>query len=199
MATLNRLLLVLIVIECSTANCTESATTVHSRLKRWITFYPNGGTAKLVMGCIVPIKFHHKLFRQINMIYNFQANYNIPANIIWPVPSNIFKVRGNNDYVDQSRGQLYRLLEKMIDELGSNGRECVLRAICEVAEAPLSDNGMIGEIIDVVFTPYDSDEIDEAYRQAKANGSNGADCVQLYRDCPFGHGLLEKVSVKLLV
>ncbi|XP_058449219.1 uncharacterized protein LOC131429187 [Malaya genurostris] len=195
MITLLRLLLVLLVIESTIASCTDSnITSVHSRLKRWLSYYPNGGTAKIQVGFIVPVRFAHKLFRQLNMVHNFQGNYNIPSNIIWPVPSSIFKVRVNNDYVDRSREQLYRLLEKTIDYLGSNGRECLLRAICEVSEAPLGHNGMIGEIIDVIFTPYDSEQIDQVYRQAKLSGLKGDNCEQLYKDCPIGHGLLEQVS-----
>lgn len=148
------LLVVMIAVETCLANCTksDSSSVDQSRMKRFISFFPNGGTAKVVFGCIVPIRFAHKLFRQLNMIQNLQANYNIPQTLIWPVPQSIFKNRLNNDYVDHSRSQLYQLLEAKVDSWGTNGRECVLRTICEVAETPLSHNGMIGEILDVIFT-----------------------------------------------
>ncbi|XP_055539347.1 uncharacterized protein LOC129726539 [Wyeomyia smithii] len=191
------LLVVTIAVGTCSANCTDgdSLSNDHSRIKRWLTFYPNGGTAKIILGFMLPIRFAHKLFRQLNAIINLQANYNIPQTLIWPVPASIFKNRLNNEYVDRSRSQLYQLLEAKLDSWGSNGRQCVLRAICEIAEAPLSHNGMIGEILDVIFTPYEVEEIDDEYRQAKLHGTKGANCGKLYRKCPTGHGLLELISV----
>ncbi|XP_053691831.1 uncharacterized protein LOC128740319 [Sabethes cyaneus] len=185
----------MITIGACSANCTDSDSADRSRVKRWLIFSPNGGTAKIVIGCIVPIRFAHKLFRQLNMIQNLQANYNIPQTLIWPVPEKFLKSRLNDEYVDYSRSQLYQLLEAKIDSWGSDGRECMLRAICEVAEAPLGHNGMIGEILDVIFTPYEAEEIDEVYLQAKQQGNSGAECGQIYRKCPTGHGLLELISV----
>jgi hypothetical protein len=37
---------------------------------------------------------------------------------------------------------------------GINGRDCMLRTICEVADMPLSHNGLVGELLQVFFT-YD--------------------------------------------
>lgn len=107
---------------------------------------------KIVFGAAYPVRWAHKLLRSLNLGLNLQANYAIPATIVWPVPTSIFKNRLNNEFVDNSRGQLYRLLEKMFDSIGTSGRECVLRTICEIAETPLSHNGMFGEMLDVIFT-----------------------------------------------
>ncbi|XP_053691832.1 uncharacterized protein LOC128740320 [Sabethes cyaneus] len=189
------LLVAMITIRVCSSNCTDSDSADRSRIKRWLTFSPNGGTAKIVIGCIVPIRFAHKLFRQLNMIVNLQANYNIPQTLIWPVPESIFKSRLNDEYVDHSRGQLYQLLEAKLDSWGSDGRECLLRTICEVAEAPLSHNGMMGEILDVIFTPYEVEPIADVYLQAKRQGNSGANCGQIYQKCPTGRGLLEWISV----
>lgn len=147
-------LLVLVVLEACTANCTDSSIIdVHVREKRWLTFSPYGGLAKILLGFLVPVQFtDFKLVRNIVNTLNLQANYNIPSSIIWPIPQSYFKNRLNNDFVDNSRRDLYKMLEKMFDSYGTNGRECVLKAICEVAEAPLDHNGMFGEILDVMLT-----------------------------------------------
>ncbi|XP_038106918.1 uncharacterized protein LOC6031218 [Culex quinquefasciatus] len=177
-------------------NCTDSSLDQHLRLKRWLTFQPNGGVAKLLVGFVAPVRWGHTLRRLLNMAINIQANYAIPAAIIWPHPESIFKNRLNEgSYEDRSRAQLYQLMERMFHNFGRKGRECVLRTICEVAESPLKHNGMIGEILDVVFTPYDSDDIEEVYHQAKLNGASGLDCVETYKDCPLGHGLLEQITL----
>lgn len=143
-------LAVFLMLQTCSANYTESLS--QQREKRYVSFSPNGGTAKIILGSLWPVHFHHKLTRSINMAMNFQANYNIPSTIIWPVPTSIFKNRLNNDYVDNSRIQLYQLLERMFDSYGTNGHECVLRTICEVAETPLYDSGVFGELMDVIFT-----------------------------------------------
>jgi hypothetical protein len=35
---------------------------------------------------------------------------------------------------------------------GIEGRSCVLRTICEVAETPLHHNGLVGELLHVMLT-----------------------------------------------
>ncbi|XP_029715192.2 uncharacterized protein LOC109407271 [Aedes albopictus] len=149
------LILFLILNTCfaENANHTQCESDGHVREKRWITFQPSGGQAKLTFGVLSTISFnHYKLVRNIVGIANVQANYVIPSSIIWPVPESYFKQRLNNDFVDDSRGMLYRTLQRIFDTFGTDGRDCVLKAICEIAEAPLDHNGMFGEILDVVFT-----------------------------------------------
>ncbi|XP_062557609.1 uncharacterized protein LOC134222474 [Armigeres subalbatus] len=193
------LIIALLASTCSclcngTESSEEMSCDVHSRVKRYLTFVVNGGTAKIVAGGVFPVFFHHKLKRSLNAAMNLQANYAIPADIIWPVPENIFKERINNDFTDNSRPQLYRLLEQIIDSWGRNGRTCLLRTICESAETPLSHNGMFGEILDVIFTPSDSDAIDNEYFMARKYGLHGVSCSGVYKECPDGHGLLDTIS-----
>lgn len=134
------------------SNRTEFSNEVHHRDKRFVSFVIGGGVAKIVLGALFPVFFHHKLKRSLNCAVNLQANYAIPSQIVWPVPEQVFKERLSDESVDNSRPQLYKVLERMIDNWGRNGRECLLRTICEVAETPLSHNGMFGEILDVIFT-----------------------------------------------
>ncbi|XP_055632610.1 uncharacterized protein LOC129773085 [Toxorhynchites rutilus septentrionalis] len=181
---------------CAT-NQTDSEAVHHARFKRWLTFYPNGGAARIVLAGLFPIRFHHNTKRNINTIYNLQTQYLVPAKIIWPLPESYFKNRLNNDYVDNSRGQLYQTLEKILENMGQNGRECILKMICEVAGNPVGHNGMLGEILDVVFTPSDAEVMDDVYKQARIDGSRVSDCAQTYNLCPVGDGLLERFSMML--
>uniref|UniRef100_A0A182MTE3 Uncharacterized protein n=1 Tax=Anopheles culicifacies TaxID=139723 RepID=A0A182MTE3_9DIPT len=171
------------------------------RAKRWLNYPINGGLAKVVLGFVVPIFFRHPLPRVIVNTYNLQANYRIPATIIYPHPDSVFKNRGLERTVavrwpeiDQSRRQLYALLEQAMSRWGRNGRACLLRAVCEVAETPLKHNGLIGEIIDVIFTPVPSDPLDPDYLVAQSQGQQGRDCTELYPTCPSGHGLFDNFS-----
>ncbi|EAT38687.1 AAEL009434-PA [Aedes aegypti] len=195
MSNLVKYFCVLLFLQTCHANHTESFE-FHEREKRWLTFSPYGGVAKLIIGALNPVYFHHnKLVRSLNVAVNLQANYIIPATIIWPVPASIFKNRVNNDYVDNSRIQLYQILENMFDYGGISGRECVLRTICEIAETPLNHSGMFGELMDVMFTPYEAEHLDQTYMEARQHGLNGSNCVEVYKRCPLGSGLLEKLTV----
>ncbi|XP_055610969.1 uncharacterized protein LOC129757708 [Uranotaenia lowii] len=178
----------------SSSSSSSSAEEPHSRAKRFLSFVVNGGVAKIILGGIYPVFFHHKLKRSLNAAVNVQANYVIPETIIWPVAEDVFKERLNNEFVDNSRVQLYKVLESMLDSWGRKGRTCVLRTICEVAETPVSHNGMFGEILDVIFTPTESDKMDEEYRLARKYGLHGVNCSGVYSKCPSGHGLLDLIS-----
>ncbi|XP_055546684.1 uncharacterized protein LOC129731009 [Wyeomyia smithii] len=176
------------------ANFTEPLSGLLSREKRFLNFVINGGTAKIVIGGVFPVRFHHRLKRSLNCAVNLQANYVIPASIIWPVPEHVFKERLNNNFVDNSRPQLYQVLEHMIDSWGRHGRSCILRTICEVAETPLSHNGMFGEILDVIFTPSGTDVMDDDYKLARKYGLHGVSCSKAFNECPYGHGILDTIS-----
>lgn len=76
-----------------------------------------------------------------------------------------------------------------------NGHECVLRAICEVAETPLGHNGLIGEVLQILFSPNDEEKLDSDYKFARKVGLNGGDCTKTYSDCPIGAGILDGVTL----
>ncbi|XP_050088647.1 uncharacterized protein LOC126572953 [Anopheles aquasalis] len=175
------------------------------RVKRWLNYPINGGLAKTVFGIVVPIHFHHPLPRVIVNTYNLQASYRIPANIIYPTPETIFNNRAFDQpqQPDAARAALYAVLERSFDRpsdgaiagsVGRNGRACLLRAICEVAATPFAHNGLIGEIIDVIFTPNPSEAIDPVYRLAQERGRQQHDCLRLYPSCPKGLGIFDSIS-----
>ncbi|XP_049547911.1 uncharacterized protein LOC125959146 [Anopheles darlingi] len=198
----------------TTTTTTTSVATGHSDLpepfhrgrdRRYVLNYPvNGGVAKVLFGFVAPVRFHHKLKRSINLGINLQANYRILPDIIFPHPESVWKNRYNDDaYIDTGRRQLYQLLEKLLagtpgGNAGSNAtaraRNCLLRTICEIADTPLTHNGMVGELMDVVFTPGDTDELADEYKMARRYGANGVDCSRLYDACPWGHGILDTIT-----
>lgn len=53
---------------------------------------------------------------------------------------------------DNTRARFYKFMENHFEKVGSNGHECLLRMICQVAEAPIVHNGIIGELMHTVFT-----------------------------------------------
>lgn len=73
----------------------------------------------------------------------------------------------------------------------------MLRAICEVAESPVNHdgNGIIGELVQLFFTPGEHELIDEDYRDAQSAGRNRVNCERMYEHCPMGHGILDSISL----
>lgn len=50
------------------------------------------------------------------------------------------------------RALLYVMAEDLLSNLGMNGKACLLRAICEVQGHPLSNFGLVGEMLRLFFT-----------------------------------------------
>lgn len=172
------------------------------RMKRFLIFN-NGGIMKNLLGIVMPVQFGDNSKRSLNLGYNFQSQYSLP-----PLPIDIFKApfftgfsrSGRSTEApkpDDSREFMYNTLERIWDRRGRDGRECLLRAICEVAESPFAHSGMFGEIVDAIFTPHSEDEAmgeGSEFYQARQAGLNHADCEKTYWKCPQGEGFLDSIS-----
>lgn len=51
----------------------------------------------------------------------------------------------------------------------------------------------------ILSSPGDSEDISEEFKVAQRAGQFGANCMEIFSECPYGHGLLEKYSVLGLV
>lgn len=135
----------------------------------------------------------------------------MPPNIIWNPPTwpgwpsqeeseesrSFLDSQQPNFQPDSSRKIAYEVIEDVLSREGKNGRECLLRAICEVAETPVDhdDNGIVGELLQTFFTPGKYEKIDQDYRNAQLAGHHHVNCEKLYSDCPMGHGILDSFSL----
>ncbi|KAL6255351.1 hypothetical protein P5V15_013689 [Pogonomyrmex californicus] len=119
----------------------------------------------------------------ISLSYFFEANYGLPPNITYLEPWTEVKRRKRN--ID--RTTIYRVLESKLESSGYSGRECLLRAICETSEFPLQHNGMIGDIMHVIFTPSTSrhEGLPRDVVEAELVGRNGS-CAKYQPQCPLG-------------
>ncbi|CAG4935750.1 unnamed protein product [Colias eurytheme] len=82
-----------------------------------------------------------------------------------------------------SRVDLYQKLEALITTLGADGRQCVLRKLCESAR--LADQGtFLQEVIRVVFTfPKHSDVPTEDHKIYEEAHDPTHDCEKMYPGC----------------
>lgn len=58
----------------------------------------------------------------------------------------------SNAFQGGERALLYVFAEDMLNNIGMNGKACLLRAICEVHGHPLDNFGFIGEIMRLFFS-----------------------------------------------
>ncbi|XP_037874422.1 uncharacterized protein LOC101745998 [Bombyx mori] len=155
-----------------------------TKQKRSLVFPPTSlyGT---FLAIAVPIDIPDK---NVFVSYNFESNYSVLTNIteIDEVLFPNLPVVSSRQSRSVTRELAYTVLETRFKEHGMNGRECMLRNICEAAETPLHHNGLLGHIMHIVFTPSASKDegLDDVYYEAEAAGQRG-DCDRYLDDCPL--------------
>lgn len=197
-----------------------------------------------VVGISIPIETKDKVnWRTMNLGVNFQAQFIPIPTIIYPwtrfersMIHQKKQFQEHGTYVaDESRQFVYSVFEVLMDRLrisiglfqkaqqllifrrGKNGRQCLLRAICEASQTPITHVGVFDEVLQLfltlvsltVFLCYslqavinnpsflyrpNENEIHTEYIDAKVAGRYGVDCLSLYHKCPHGHGLLDSIS-----
>ncbi|KAJ8977383.1 hypothetical protein NQ317_001984 [Molorchus minor] len=85
---------------------------------------------------------------------------------------------------------------------GINGRECLLRSICENAvDSTFHEaNGLYGHLLHIALTPNYGDgevdpDLDPVYFDAQQAGEYGVECQSLYTECNSASGLLDSFSI----
>ncbi|XP_043226866.1 uncharacterized protein LOC122384002 [Amphibalanus amphitrite] len=113
-------------------------------------------------------------------------SYVPPANLVDAAGRSL----GSNARVMMDKRILYNTFKTMMSKFGADGDACLQRAVCEVAEAPLRRDGMIGEILNLVLSP--SHRLDESLSEdvaellvAERRGREVGECHIAYPRCPL--------------
>jgi len=120
----------------------------------------------------------------------FNYNEEVSQNILLDFPiTYVIPTPGFRSF-STSRGDLIGKLEEIGDRLGLDGNACTRRLLCEVAERPLKNAGLLGDIINLVLRGDPSDgnsrrhlRKSEDYIGAQSLGKAG-NCTSLYKHCP---------------
>lgn len=112
---------------------------------------------QLVCGILVPT-FIPK-WQNINVLVNWSVGFSLPTTAHdWGLKfsgnQNWAVVKRSMDEIEQgddSRQRFYNFIEKEFGRFGRKGHECLLKTICEVSEAPIKHNGLIGELLQLAF------------------------------------------------
>ncbi|XP_030572164.1 uncharacterized protein LOC115770867 [Drosophila novamexicana] len=173
-------------------------------------FFPASSVYQVTAALSVPIVIpQRKLFWD----WGLQMNYAMPskpssfyAAAIWPdefarrdkrqlrnETQKYMPVDLNNMHPsDLTAGELYMSIENMLIRYGFD-ETCLLRSVCELARHPFHDEeqNMLTALLTFTLTPslhaaFAPGETiyREIYEHAEQQGFMGADCAQLYRQCP---------------
>jgi hypothetical protein len=95
--------------------------------------------------------------------------------------SNVLKRTIVDDQID-----VLGKIEQSLDKGGMAGRQCVLRAICELTETPIHHWTVFGEMLNNLLRPKNgTHEALEEYKKAEKIGEEQGDCWSFYPECPI--------------
>uniref|UniRef100_A0A2A4IWL5 Uncharacterized protein n=1 Tax=Heliothis virescens TaxID=7102 RepID=A0A2A4IWL5_HELVI len=172
--------------------------------------YPQGGTYKLIIGLSAPIKAEDYI--SLAFAANFQYQYVEFTNITQLSQYYFIKTVSREQREAEiaarrdERLTFYTAVADMLKSKGMNGDECVFRAICEAAQYPVEEEGLVGEILHILLTPdYGKTPFDDkdedlqylmgSYYDAATAGRQMFNCASIYSGCPEGQGLMEMFSI----
>ncbi|RZF39507.1 hypothetical protein LSTR_LSTR001028 [Laodelphax striatellus] len=179
----SEIVLVLEMVSCLTLE--EKFIEISSRHKRQLT-YPYGSAIGMYLAFVVPVDLQEQ---DILFSYNFEANYNLPTTLEQYAFQSLKSLRSF------SRQMAFKYLESYLDRQRINGEQCILRLICEVSQAELRQNGLLGNLIHVLFTPsttFHEPSLDAKFSLAEQHGTTRSNCTETYTECK--HGLLDLIS-----
>ncbi|KYN32335.1 hypothetical protein ALC56_13192, partial [Trachymyrmex septentrionalis] len=145
--------------------------------------FPEGSSTGIFFALGVPLDIPDK---SVAVSFYFEANYALP----FEFNSSYFYEGTYYTKRSLSRQLVYKVFTSKIDSFGYPGLDCLLRTICEAGKYSLNENGVLGDILRIIFTPSMSmsedlpDEIIEAESEQH--------CNQRYERCPVN--LLDLVS-----
>ncbi|KAH8405344.1 hypothetical protein KR222_005841 [Zaprionus bogoriensis] len=180
---------------------------LHARQKRNQLIYQNGATVRLVVGPVMGVQLADPVvWRSVVNYYilHFGA-YTLPSAPLYPwdkwesilARSLSEKIRQlDASHEDDTRLFAYTALEQYMDNASGvpgRGRQCLLRAMCENAQVH-HHVGIMAELLNVLLTPGKT-RLADAYKEARAAGLAGVDCLQQFDKCPRGESVLDALAV----
>ncbi|KAG7167780.1 uncharacterized protein LOC121867950 [Homarus americanus] len=85
------------------------------------------------------------------------------------------------------REMMYQVVEDTLNNMGLNGKACLLRAMCEVFQVPLINHGFVGEVMELFLSAGRSPHADKRlgeYTLAEKIGRTVGDCSDYHYECP---------------
>ncbi|XP_072764603.1 uncharacterized protein [Anoplolepis gracilipes] len=161
-----------------------------TNFSRAILLYSQNALYQFTLGISTPVAMSKR--GTIAFSSGFQLNFALPWNLS-QFESTIIPARHIRDLNLQ---ETYVAIENLLDEHGwQDGRQCLLRTICELAETPLrrtQGQDVLEEMIHLILTPTEDSpvainsshrSVNKLYQEAERLGRSGGDCILMYPDC----------------
>jgi len=181
----------------SQATGTGLASTTSDKVKRFFTTSDLSASLSLTFSLYIPLTdIASSIYVSTPFYWTFPTSRKRSSDQVTEEGTGrAFGLAGNS--VDE-RKSLYTTLESYISRYtGSDGHACLLRAMCEVGSTPDHDDGLLGDLIDMVLTAghafqfeedFDSESLDVEYREymrAFEEGQENRDCSIFHKGCPM--------------
>ncbi|XP_052890091.1 uncharacterized protein LOC128298378 [Anopheles moucheti] len=160
---------------------------VLSRRKRFIVF-PEGSSFSVAV-CMTIGLYGNPNYQFVSWALNWGIAYNLPNQTVsfqkeMAEPKPMVQRRFRRD--------LYQKLEVIMDSMGYDGRDCILRALCESSQYfGGKGSNMVAEMLRTLFS-YPKQKVlsfehadHRVYDEAHRKGRNMAPCQSLYGNCRF--------------
>ncbi|XP_031636179.1 uncharacterized protein LOC116349065, partial [Contarinia nasturtii] len=171
-------------------NRTENVTNhLKSRRKRYVAF-PEGSSFSVAF-CATVGFVGNPNFIYFSWAINWGVAYDLP-NDTWILNERNRKVFPKQIVQRRHRRDLYDRLEVLIDNMGYNGRQCILRALCESSQFfSKKSTNMVEEMIRTIFTlpsmrvlPFEHPDL-VIYDKAHRKGRDKVYCASVFSECNF--------------
>ncbi|XP_034935145.1 uncharacterized protein [Chelonus insularis] len=149
--------------------------------------FPEFSSMGLFFALAVPLPDPQKA---VSLSYFFEASYELPVNdtVFWEWKDKRRRKRA----ID--RVTIFELFRNKFESFGFPGKECLLRSICETSQFDLQDNGVLGDMLNVIFKPSTSqpEDLPQDIVEAELIGQT-ASCTKYHQNCPVG--LLDLIGI----
>ncbi|XP_068212345.1 uncharacterized protein [Palaemon carinicauda] len=201
------LLIMVDALASAMSNCTSDGNTPHSRKKRLI-FLTSERRLTLPPTTLLVLTptLNLPVARNLPTGYGASMTISIPFKIsfddlgvtseenpwgLWPA---FFRKRRDTqslpgiNWAGGDREMLYQIAEEALHNMGLDGKACLLRAICEVFQLPLTNHGFFGEVLELFLSASRAPHADkrlEEYTRAERIGRSSGECFEYHEACQW--------------
>ncbi|XP_037789334.1 uncharacterized protein LOC119584744 [Penaeus monodon] len=163
---------------------------VLSRPRRFMS-WPEGSTLTMHPGLSLPYVSYSDGYQKGSLYLGFPMTLRLPTAPLRLAGSGAPLFRRS---LDQHRNWSFSILQDGLNTFGLPGRSCVLKTVCEIARQPVDDLGLLGDIINLIFSAGYGEGSEGMYEfvAAEQAGRRAGDCEGRFPECPLGiAGLLQ--------
>ncbi|EEB15558.1 conserved hypothetical protein [Pediculus humanus corporis] len=133
---------------------------------------------------------HNKKYDKFGNVMKLFTLFGITVGLAWQLPDDPAIFADHKKKHKIYKRNVLKKMETVMEPMGTNGQQCVLKALCESGQRTPSKKEFIVEIFHKIFSVnHDDDDDDNDTHDDKmykrAHRSINQNCDKLYPECPF--------------